>query len=236
MSGSLLAGNRYVVSFRPDVTHALSDGSMQLMCSSHGSYYAIAVTADGKRIVQTGITEKAGFPRVAVPGLLLQAAAIVTAQRFLSDINQQLAKIGEAVEFIKRYLEAERIGTVQASYERLVEILAAMNAGEWDLDDSRRWILALDNLDFECSRIVKAGLAQRQDHLEMAGILDLGRIRIKKGEVDKAVRNSNDFEAHFGLCASPLYVRAAAENERANGLKLLIEVAQDGSVDVGQVT
>jgi len=87
MSGSLLAGNRYVVSFRPDVTHALSDGSMQLMCSSHGSYYAIAVTADGKRIVQTGITEKAGFPRVAVPGLLLQAAAIVTAQRFLSDIN-----------------------------------------------------------------------------------------------------------------------------------------------------
>lgn len=169
VNGNLLAANRYVVSFSPEVTRALSNGSMELMQSSQGGYYATAVTADGRRIVQTGMIEKAGFPVAAIPGLLWQVAAIVTAQRFLSDINKQLAKIGEAVEFIKRYLEAERIGTVQASFDRLTEIIAAMNSGRWELDDARRWVGMLDDLDLACSGIVRAGQAQKQDLLTSKG-------------------------------------------------------------------
>src|SRR5579884_3616503 len=107
--GGLFAANRYVVSFSPEVTRSLSNGSMELMRSSQGGYYAIAVTADGRRIVQTGMIKKAGFPGAAIPGLLWQIAAVATAQRFLADINKQLGKIGEAVEHIKRYLEAERV-------------------------------------------------------------------------------------------------------------------------------
>ncbi len=131
------------------------------MRSSQGDYYAIAVTADGRRIVQTGMIKKAGFPGAAIPGLLWQIAAVATAQRFLADINKQLGKIGEAVEHIKRYLEAERVGTVQATFERLTEVITALKTGRWDLDDARRWVGMPDALDFECSRIIKAGLAQK---------------------------------------------------------------------------
>jgi hypothetical protein len=215
VNGNLLAANRYVVSFSPEVTRELSNGSMELMRSSQGGYYATAVTADGRRIVQTGMSEKAGFPVAAIPGLLWQVAAIATAQKFLSDINKQLARIGEAMEFIKRYLEAERIGTVQASLDRLAEIITAMNSGGWELDDARRWVGMLDDLDLPCSGIVRAGQAQKQDLLQKAANVDIGTFRLKKKAVERAVQNSHDFASHFGLCTSALYVRVAATPVRA---------------------
>ncbi len=178
--GNLLAADRYVVSFSPEVTRALSNGSMELMRSSQAGYYAIAVNADGKRIVQPGLIEKAGFPAAAIPGLLRQVAAIITAQRFLSDINRQLAKIGVAVERIKRYLEAERFGTVQASFDRLTEIIDAMKSGKWELDNARRWIGMLDDIDIDCSKIVKAGQAHKQDFLPNAAGIDIGTFRVRK--------------------------------------------------------
>jgi hypothetical protein len=213
--GDLFAANRYVVSFSPEVTRALSNGSMELMRSSQGNYYAIAVTADGRRIVQTGMIKEAGFPVAAIPGLLWQIAAVATAQRFLAEINKQLGKIGEAVEHIKRYLEAERVGTVQATFDRLTEVIAALNSGRWDLEDARRWVGMLDALDFECSKIVKAGLAQKQDFLQKAAFVDIGTFRVNKKAVEQAVQNVHDFETHLEKCISALYVRAATVNVRS---------------------
>jgi hypothetical protein len=214
-SSGLFAANRYVVSFSPEVTRALSNGSMELMRSSQDGYYAIAVTADGRRIVQTGMIQKTGFPVAAIPGLLWQAAAVVTAQRFLADINKQLGEIGEAVEHIKRYLQAERAGTVEAAFDRLTEVIAALNSGKWDLDDARRWVDMLDAIDLECSKIVKAGLAQKQDFLQKATVLDIGKCRVKKKAVEQAVQNADDFATHFRTCTSALYVRAVTANVRA---------------------
>jgi hypothetical protein len=214
-SGGLFAANRYVVEFSPEVTRALSNGSMELMRSSQGGYYAIAVTADGRRIVQTGMIQKTGFPDAAIPGLLWQAAAVVTAQRFLADINKQLGEIGEAVEHIKRYLQAERAGTVEAAYDRLTEVIAALNSGKWDLDDARRWVDMLDDIDWQCSKIVKAGLAQRQDFLREATVLDIGKYWVNKKAVEQAVQNADDFATHFRTCTSALYVRAVTANVRA---------------------
>jgi hypothetical protein len=111
--------------------------------------------------------------------------------------------------------EAERIGTVQASFDRLAEIIAAINSGRWELDDARRWVDMLDHLDLACSGIVKAGQAQKKDLLQKAANVDIGTFRVKKKGVERAVQNSHDFASHFGLCTSALYVRAAATHVRA---------------------
>jgi hypothetical protein len=49
----------------------------------------------------------------------------------------------------------------------------------------------------------------------MADNFNLGKLRVDKTVVDKAVQSSSDFAAHFGLCSSALYVRAASLQVRA---------------------
>jgi hypothetical protein len=102
LNADLLAANRYVVHFSAEVTRGLSNGSMELMRSSEG-FYAIAVRADGKRIVQPALIGM-GVSTVAIIGLFWQVGAIVFGQKFLSVINQQLTRISDVVDYIKLYL------------------------------------------------------------------------------------------------------------------------------------
>jgi hypothetical protein len=195
----------YVVNFSSEVSKAFANGTAELMMSRLGDVHATAVTSSGHRIIEQGVLTRTASIN---PGLVWQLAAVVTGQRFLADINKNLNRLNEAIDCLKRLAEADQIGVVLASFDRLQEIIQALNQGNWTLDDAKRWIGVLDQLDFECARIVKAGLARVADYPTKASGMDLGTFRVNQNNVNRIVQNTADFGRDFEIWMAAVCIRA----------------------------
>jgi len=117
------SGKLFKITFSPQVTKALSDGSYSLMQSGKG-FKAIAVDRAGKIIEQGHISPDHFASTVASVGAVWQILAIVTAQKFLSDINKKLAGIEDSLKGLETWLDTQEQGRFLGSYKYLAEVVA----------------------------------------------------------------------------------------------------------------
>lgn len=75
------------------------------------------------RIVEHGRLVQAGMSPVAGVAIVWQILAIITAQKFLSDINKRLANIESAINEIKGMIDLQEWSKIEGAYKYLAENL-----------------------------------------------------------------------------------------------------------------
>lgn len=112
-----VAGDTYVVRFAPEVARGLSDGTLSMMRAVEGGLRASAIDATGKVVGNAVLTT----PAVAVSSVMVvwQVLAIITAQKFLADINKRLAGIERGVAGVKTWLIDEQHGGLEGDLRYL---------------------------------------------------------------------------------------------------------------------
>ncbi|HVZ32665.1 MAG TPA: hypothetical protein VG963_09580, partial [Polyangiaceae bacterium] len=99
--------------FDPEVARKLADGTLTMMQAVNGGLRATAIDASG-RIAGHAVLSA---PSHALTGALVvwQVLAVVTAQKFLADINVRLAGMERGISELKSWLEDEQCGKLDGS-------------------------------------------------------------------------------------------------------------------------
>lgn len=109
------------ITFSPEVTKGLADGSFALM-QRVGGFQATAVNSSGQIVGNGVITLDRAASSVAVASAIWQILAVVTAQKFLSDINKRLAAIEEGIKRLETWLDSHEQGKFLGSMKYMATI------------------------------------------------------------------------------------------------------------------
>ncbi len=118
MNAGQAMANTYILKFSPDVTKALSDGTAYLANAAGGGVHAYAIK-DGQILGQG--TLHSLRPEL-ITAVAWQVLAVITAQKFLSDINDRLQNIERGIDKILGFLYDERKGKLIGNYKYLVQL------------------------------------------------------------------------------------------------------------------
>lgn len=120
---------RYIVRFSAATRARLLDGTYDFMRDSVGRVHAIAVDAHTRTIAEHGVIETAGRLAPALAAIW-QGLAVITAQKFLSDIDNKLQTIERKLDSIKKWLEDNYYGRLTGRLSYLGDLAARVQAGE----------------------------------------------------------------------------------------------------------
>jgi len=115
------SATKWILKFSPEVTQRLNTGVYHLQSSIDG-VQAVARDAQG-RIVEHGRLVQAGMSPVSGVAIAWQILAIITAQKFFSEINKRLANIESAINEIKGMIDLQEWSTIEGAYKYLAENL-----------------------------------------------------------------------------------------------------------------
>ena len=140
------------VRFSPEVARMISSGAAQQMhsASTPGALRAVAQSADG-RIV--GNAELLSGTNWALLGTVAwQVAAIVTAQKFLVEINDKLAKITVGVKDLRDFLDDKEFSGLVADIRYLQLRASALGRGEVEFGERSVIATQLESIENRCNR------------------------------------------------------------------------------------
>lgn len=214
-AGSLSDGVRVIVKFSPEVARGVATGSLELARASGGEgVRAIAREVSSKRFVEHGrlLTE---VNPVAVAGAVWQVAALVTAQRFLADIDVRLRVIEGGLHSLREFLEDERRAKLDAGGRRLRDMAEALRAGRLssrDLDtrDLDTYAVTLESIDHDADVITQQMNRQLEADRHQLASQDWDRW----GSTDDCVRDARatlrQASGHSATLVTSLEVRSLA--------------------------
>jgi len=153
--GMLAASQTFVIKFSPDVARGIANGTLKVMKATEGGIRATAAAADGKIVGNATLLPAAGVNLAAVSLAVWQLAAIITAQKYLVDINWRLAAIEAGIEAIKEWLDTERKGKLIANLKYLQTL--GRDIGNHDVSEAQANVFAgaLEALDRECLQMME---------------------------------------------------------------------------------
>ena len=209
LSGYMAAksGTVLQVVFSPEATTALSNGTSALMHSGTAAK-AVVMGKDGK-IQEIGKIVKGGIPKgPALAMLAWQAAAMITAQKYLADISAQLKVIEKGIADIKAWLSDEQWGKIEGMY-RYVSTMAETLRSPFDLkaQDVTHLLAGLESLELQVLQVDAMLSRQLQRALEEGKRLEAAKPGAIIDEVTKEASDIRDVVGRRVVC---LQTRAAA--------------------------
>lgn len=153
-SGVQMALNTYTLTFKPEIAQGLADGSLKMMKSLDGGIRAIAV--DGKNVMQGAgsLSPVTGLKAVASVAAVWQVLSVVTAQKFLADINTQLAKINKKLEGIKNFLENQQDARLISRLKYLQDIHDTLSSQSFENLELGVFLNKLEDIELNCTEIM----------------------------------------------------------------------------------
>lgn len=148
--GSESMGLVYRVKFSPEITKGLLNGTLKLM----GGTKAVAVSATGSQLTKgtADVISAAGNP-VTLGLLAWQIAAVVTAQRFLAEIDDKLREIEHGLEGIQHLLKDTMKNTLSANIVQLRDISIRLQNGKVTESELQAIYSFLIKVEGDCLRI-----------------------------------------------------------------------------------
>lgn len=191
-SGAQMMLNSYTLTFKPEIAKGIADGSLKIMESLDGGIRAIAV--DGKHVMQgTGSLNPAtGIKSIASVMAVWQVLAMVTAQKFLADINKQLVKINKDLEGIKNFLENQQYSVLIGNLEYIQGIQDTLTSQSFDNVEFGAFLNQLEHIERECTQIMvalEAQMATVYDNLEKQPLGEFFKIQDNFKELEKLTTN-----------------------------------------------
>ncbi len=211
----------YVLRFAPEATVALKDGSLALMKAASGGVRANAVNSAGQIGAQGTLHGANAFRAASAALAAWQVLAIVTAQKFLSDINKRLANIEKGVKKIHEWLENDRIGQLEAAFAYAKETAHALRTHAFNEQELEVRVHELERHDSECRQVMRAverEMGQLKDDLseELASTGDLEDSRAELTALAERVRQLGQtyvYAAHIRGLAAQLRCSLPASRE-----------------------
>lgn len=143
-----LSRNVYEVIFSPQVMEGLNNGSMRLMQTVTGPK---SIAMGKKGILEQGnIISGPGANPAMIALAVWQVLSIVTAQKFLSDINENLKKIENNIASIKSFLEKDRTHKIVGNIKYLSDIANTLQNKELNESDVITYSNQIENIEREC--------------------------------------------------------------------------------------
>lgn len=231
LSGAMVAApNMYIVRYSANVAKGIADGTLTHMPSQGG---ILSQVTDGKRIAGTGVFDKAnGINMAGVALAVWQIMAIVTAQKFLSDINRRLANIERGLQDVKAWLEEEAWSTLNANYRYLFNIVGSLNKMRLSESEVTVFLTQIEQIDRECSQIHE--LLYRRMHSKFEAFQNQNVVGVGLEENTAAlVEFGSEYFNFYSGAISALRVRGAAVQIRL-ALPVQHELTSRRLEDIGE--
>lgn len=151
----------YLLTFAPSVQAGLADGSLQLMEAGSGGWRALAT--DGTRIAGQGSLMPAGLSAISIGAAVWAVAAYITAQKYLSDINERLDALQQGIDRLQQWSEFEIRSQIETDMRYLGGIYKSLGSGDVDKESMSRHAAELERIDAGSSSIIN-NLRQRINH------------------------------------------------------------------------
>jgi len=198
--------NYYKVVFKPEIMKGIESGLYNTMNNN----YIIAIDPnDGNKIVGNAkILEKINPASVSLVGW--QVLAIVTAQKFLSDINKNLDKIKKEVEEVKDLFENfHYFGKIKGDLKYLNEISNIILNNKLHPYDVISYNNQLENIDRDCLQLTES--INLEKHINDLENLELEVKLMGGGSLDDKKNNLieiiEDFEKDNRIFLMAKYLR-----------------------------
>jgi hypothetical protein len=141
-----------VVSFPPEILKGITAGTYKLMENKQtGIIKAVAVDIASGKIVKIGEIVSKINPVNAIT-IIWQLAAIITAQKFLSDIDEKLKNIDESLNEIKNFLENSQISKITGSLVYLKSISNIIQNKALKENEIQTYHAILEQIELDCVR------------------------------------------------------------------------------------
>jgi hypothetical protein len=201
-------GGAYRVRFSPQVAFDLVTGKARLLQTTSGTLKATAVRASGSPTIIGGgnVVATAGNP-AAIALVVWQIAAIVTAQKYLADIDKKLAELQTTLNEVLQLIQDQMFGTLAAHVSLLERKHDQIK--RCDLSDSERTSLAVFFDRLEHDSLAAVAVANEQ-------------VRKLQGRALVAARDNNKDDLFSALEGLSTYTRlwCAASYTRLLGLQV----------------
>jgi hypothetical protein len=144
------AGGVYRIVFAPQITHQLTDGTLQLMRSGGTGFRALAVDGTHQIVGQASLV-----PARVSPSMLTSfwfMLSVASAQHSLKTIEHRLKRLEQGIDEIKAWLMDGERGTLRSNLSVLREYRASMLAGTLTAADHAALVSHLERIALDCER------------------------------------------------------------------------------------
>lgn len=145
------AGKLYRLKFAPEALRQQAAGNWHLVAARGGG--SRAILSDGVSFRANGRVIPAGGAAAGAVVGAWQVMAIVTAQKFLADIDEKLAAIDGKLDEVKQWLEQDRRQKLVGSLSYLRHIAHAIRDGSPDERQALVWMNQLEEIERECHQV-----------------------------------------------------------------------------------
>ena len=159
--GSEALGLVYRVKFSPEITRGLITGTSKLLQTASGTLKATAVSANGSQLIQGGANVIATAANPATIVLIVwQVAAIVTAQKYLADIDRKLKAIESQLSEIASLIQDQMFGKLKAYVSQLEVKFSAIKRGVLSESDYTSFACFFDKVEHDCVSMLETAKDQ----------------------------------------------------------------------------
>jgi len=202
--------NKIIIMFRPELTNGMKTGEMVIMKAKGRGNRLMVIDAISKKIRGHGkfeIIKKVNPAKVALGAFNIMA--VVTAQQFLVDINQNLVLISKEVKDIKDWLKDERYGVILGNINYMETITQTLLSRGLNNHEITTFFGHLEAIERESVQILYAIEQGWDKPLKNVNSLMVPKIKIGNfdKELNKEIKNFEDISRSYLLC---LYVRMVA--------------------------
>ena len=154
-SGAQMMMNTYTLTFKPEIAKGIADGSLKIMESLDGGIRTVAV--DNNNIMRGvgSLNPATGIQSLANVMIVWQILAVITAQKFLADINQQLVQINKDLKEMKTFLENQQYSALIGNLEYIQGIQDILNSQSFDNVEFGVFLHQLEAIERECTKIIR---------------------------------------------------------------------------------
>jgi hypothetical protein len=154
--GKDMVTRSFKVVFSPAAMEALNSGDLQMLKDAGGNL--LPVLHKNGRFVENGrVVVQGGIKLANLAAMSWQVASVITAQKFLSDINTKLKAIEGALEDVLFLLEEDKLSRLRSYIDLLRQYHPAISRGQLHPLESAAIYQKIEDLEHECLAIAKYG-------------------------------------------------------------------------------
>jgi len=155
-NSALMMSNTYKLTFNPEIAKGLANGSLQLSSSMEGGLRAIAVDGQKAFLGHGSLYPLTGLKLTAGAVAAWQVLATITAQKFLVDIDRQLAKLNKGIEELKDFLAYQQYAALVGNMKYLDSIWHTLHQQQLEMTEVGVFLNQLEEIDRESLQIMVA--------------------------------------------------------------------------------
>lgn len=222
---ALTKSGTYVLKFSPEIMNGLRDGTLELISNQNG-LRSIVRNAANKRFAANATLESPGLVGSPAAACLLvwQVAAVVTAQKYLADIDKKLSSLESQMDEVLHWLEDQERGVLLGNYHYLSRIRSALSSQECTEIETQVFSSQLEQIDRECLQVQYAAY-QRLKRIEF----DVVKHNEKKISAEESMEEAKQLANSCSRCVQVILMTL-----QIRCLTLELKAAMSASHDILQ--